>query len=425
MKVGIGRVVITPRERLWLGGYAHRDHPSDGVIHDIYAKAAAFSAAGENPVVLVATDLLGFPHDVANRIASKVETLHGIPRDRLMLTSTHTHSGPVIRGGLTSIYNLAPEQTDRIGRYTENLVDLVVDSVEKALNDLEPVELYWGSSRAEFAVNRREYTLDGIIIGRNPIGPTDKAVPVLSARRPDGTVKAVVFGYACHNTVLDLHQFSGDYAGFAQLEVERKLPGATALFVAGCAGDQNPHPRRALELAQKHGEDLAHAALSVLSGEMSKVTGPIRTAFEEIPLDLETPDHRACLDAKSPGLDDPLREKARGLLAGLKARPEQPETYSYPVQVWRFGDSLRLTALGGEAVVDYSLRIKLEAAEANHWVLAYANDVMGYIPSLRVLREGGYEGDLSMIFYGFAGVWGPTIERDILVSVRRLGEETR
>ena len=67
----------------------------------------------------------------------------------------------------------------------------------------------------------------------------------------------MVFGYACHCTVLGIYQFCGDYAGFAQSALEAKNPGSQAMFVAGCGGDQNPLPRKTVELAQRYGNELA------------------------------------------------------------------------------------------------------------------------------------------------------------------------
>ena len=76
-------------------------------------------------------------------------------------------------------------------------------------------------------------------------------MPVLKITGPDGKLRAVLFGYACHNTTLtaEVYQLSGDYAGFAAAELEAKHPGATALFLMLCGADQNPSPRGTVELA--------------------------------------------------------------------------------------------------------------------------------------------------------------------------------
>ncbi|HYH64698.1 MAG TPA: hypothetical protein VD866_08405, partial [Urbifossiella sp.] len=97
------------------------------------------------------------------------------------------------------------------------------------------------------------------------------------------------------------------------------------------------------------------------------------------------------------------------------------DTYDhYPTQTWALGDQVLLVSLGGEVVIDYLLRLKKDVATSRAlWVMGYANDVMAYIPSARVLREGGYEGATSMMYYGLPSVWGPEVEARVVAEVRR------
>ena len=88
------------------------------------------------------------------------------------------------------------------------------------------------------------------------------------------------------------------------------------------------------------------------------------------------------------------------------------------MQAWGLGD-LQWVFLGGEATVDYALRIKRNAGTSHTWVSAYCNDVMAYIPSLRVLKEGGYEGATSMIYYAQPTVWSERVEEDVIAAVAR------
>src|SRR5439155_3646460 len=120
---------------------------------------------------------------------------------------------------------------------------------------------------AGFGVNRRnnrEADVPKLIQQGALKGPVDHAVPVLAVFLPDGKLKAVLFGYACHNTVMSFYQWSGDYAGFAQMALEKSHPEATAMFFMGCGGDQNPLPRRQLALAERYGNMLAAAVEEVL-----------------------------------------------------------------------------------------------------------------------------------------------------------------
>ena len=114
------------------------------------------------------------------------------------------------------------------------------------------------------------------------------------------------------------------------------------------------------------------------------------------------------------------RARAALQLQELKATGAIAPTYDYPVQVWRFGEELNWVALAGEVVVDYSLRLKRELGREKTWVVGYANDVMAYIPSERVLSEGGYEGETSMLYYQLPSKWAPGLEDRIIATVHEL-----
>jgi hypothetical protein len=420
MKVGVGKVLITPKQSIWMAGYAMRNKPSEGVLIDLFAKALAFVDENGEESVLVTTDVLGLPANLSQEIAKRALEDFGLARERLMLTSSHTHCGPVLFNNLRDMYDLREEQARVVEEYTAQFPGLVLEAIRLALDDLEPCTLSWGIGEAGFGKNRREYTLDGVINRLNPIGPVDHDVPVLKVAREDGSVKAVAFGYACHNTTLDFFLLSGDYAGFAQTYVEEKVPGAVALFTMGCGGDINPLPRGTVDHVKKYGAELGQAVVSVLSASMELVPGPLEARFREIPLALSEPPSREELVRQSESDNGVVKRRAARLLQILNEKGALETTYPFPVQVWRFADSLLIAALGGESTVDYSLRLKYDFGQEKTWVISYANDVCAYIPSLRVLREGGYEGKDSMLYYGFYGPWAPTIERDILAAVHEL-----
>jgi hypothetical protein len=299
----------------------------------------------------------------------------------------------------------------------------MVEVVADALADLRPARLATGQGIARFAVNRRQATEKGVINGTNPGGPVDHAVPVLRVETPDGKLRAVAFGYACHNTTLSFNQWCGDYAGFAQLYLQERHPGAVALFWMGCGGDANPLPRRTVELCEKYGRELADAVDGVLDGRMEPVRGPFAARYRRISLAFDAPPTREKLAGELLSKNFALRQRALRLTRILDDGGTIDTHYPhYPVQVWRLGDHLLWVALGGEVVVDYALRLKKELTGAPLWVTAYANDVMAYIPSRRVLQEGGYEADSSMIYYGLPTRWAPALEDQIVGTVRELAD---
>jgi len=419
-KVGAGTAVITPEQNIWMAGYAARKAPAEGKEHDLFAKALALEDPTGARAIVVTTDLVAVSSKLTRAVFERVQQAYSIPRERFMMTASHTHSGPVTNDRLYDMYGLDDANAALVAEYTASLPDKIMKAIEGAIASLEPCTLQWGHGTAGFARNRRGYSVDGVQNSLNPIGPVDHDVPVLLARNADGRPKAVLFGYACHNTTLSWQRFCGDYAGFAQANVEHALPGATALFVSGCGADQNPIPRGTVEYAKQYGGELCGAVLSVLSGAPKSVTAPLKASFKEIPLALSAPPAREDVEKQ---LQDPnvyVQRRAKRLLKEFDEKGAFDTSYPYPVQVWQFGDELQMTALGGEVVVDYALLIKHDLGADNQFVIGYANDVCAYIPSLRILREGGYEGADSMIYYGFYGPWGPRVQDDIMKTVHEL-----
>jgi len=233
-------------------------------------------------------------------------------------------------------------------------------------------------------------------------------------------LKTVVFGYACHSTVLSFYKWSGDYPGFAQIALEENNPGCQAMFFAGCGADQNPLPRRTVELARHYGRRLATAVEAVvLTSKMSEVRGPLKTSYQAIDLPLASLPTREEITKDAASTNKYIAARARMLLEQLDDGQSLASTYPYPIGVWQIGDEVQFVLLGGEVVVDYAVRLKAELRSRRTWVAGYANDVMAYIPSRRVLAEGGYEGGGAMVYYGLPTIWAPELENDIVREVHR------
>jgi hypothetical protein len=412
-KAGVATADITPAVGIWMAGYSARTRPSESVAQPLHAKALALEDGRGARAVLVTLDLLGVTASLRERIVQAVGGRHGFRPEMLLLNASHTHSGPVIDDMLSVAYDLTPEQPALIRRYSEELPGQVAKVVIEALRGLRPARLSVGEGRAEFGANRR--------VDFTPLGPVDHTVPVLRVDAPDGRPRAIVFGYACHNTTLqgDSCRLHGDYAGAAQAILERTYAGAAAMFVAGCGGDVNPKPRGTLYLAERHGAELAWAVGRSLSS-LSPVAGPLRVSYGVVDLPFAPPPDRAGWQARLQAPDPYVRRHAGLMLAALDRDGALPAVQPEPIQVWRFGRDLTLVALGGEVVVDYALRLKRDYPEGRIWPAAYSNDVFGYVPSRRVREEGGYEGGGAMIYYGKPGPFAPEVEELIHGKVREL-----
>lgn len=427
-RAGVAKTDITPSEALWMAGYANRDKPAEGKVMSLWVKALALEDAQGHRAVILTSDTLGIPRSIYQNVSAALREKFGFKPDDIILSSSHTHCGPVLRGALYDAYPLDEKQRDLIETYSGKLETNIIETVGRALADLAPARIEAGQGTAGFAVNRRnnpEGKVPQLIEQGALKGPTDHAVPVLAVFTPEGKLKAVLFGYACHNTVMGFNRWSGDYAGFAQIALEKSHPGATAMFFMGCGGDQNPLPRKDLILAERYGNMLAAAVEEVLLSPPRNLESSLRTRMETITLNFGPAPTEAELEKISAeDKADSHRRWAKRLLAELKSGKSFARTYPYPIQAWRLGDQL-LIALGGEPVVDYTLKFK-QRFGTETWVAGYCNDVMTYIPSLRVLKEGGYEGGGAMIAYGQPALrWGDDVEDLITAAVNRLVEQIR
>jgi hypothetical protein len=420
-KAGVAKIDITPAGPIWMAGYAARSKPSEGVLAPIYVKALALEDERRGRVVILTSDLIGFPRSVAEEIAVGALKEYGLNRPQLLLNSSHTHSGPVVWPNLSGMYPMNAEQRATVEAFTRKLVRQCLEAIGAALNKLAPSRLDYSTGEAKFAVHRRLPAPDGTIkLAPNPAGPVDHAVPTLEVRDPTGALTAVLFSYSCHNTTMtgEFLQLHGDYAGFAQAEIEARHPGTVALFATGCAGDQNPNPRSALEHAQNHGRTLAAAVEKQLTQPKSKpLAGRLRTGFRQIELSFQ-PFGKNDFEEELKSANKYAVGRAQAMLNLIEER-RIPRTLSYPVQVVKIG-AMNIVALGGEVVVQYCLRLRRDLNDANLMVLGYANDVMCYIPDAREVAEGGYEAKDSFIYYGQPAPLAAKAEEELVTAVKNL-----
>ena len=420
-KAGVARADITPQEPLWLAGYAARNHPAEGMLHSLWVKALALEDASGNRSLLITADILGFPKDIADPICDRIGQEYQLDRDQIILSASHTHSAPVIGNSLRCMYTYNDEDAVKIMEYAAWLEDRVVQLAGEALDNLQPAALFSGNGIARIAVNRRNNKEGELLPTSTLSGPQDHAAPTLKITDASGTIRAILFGYACHATVLSDYVWCGDYPGFAQVALETTYPDATALFFAGCGADQNALPRRSVGLAKQYGDTLASAVERVLSEPMQALEASLTTAYSEVELALEQAPDAATLKERIANTGGYEHYCNQWLLDKLEREETLPVTYPYPVQLWQLG-AQTLVTLGGEVTVPYAIGIK-ERLGQDTFVMGYANDLMAYIPSEIILEEGGYEGQTSQLIYGMPNKWKPGLEAQILEAVAGLYQE--
>jgi len=423
-KAGVAEVAITPQQPMWMAGYSNRVRPAEEKLHDLRARVLAIEDTRANRAVLIAVEVTGIDRRFSVRLCDALAKEYQLQRRQIAICSTHTHSGPVTSDRFPFVFGLDERQDALRREYLAALHEKLVTVVGDALEALAPARLAWGTGSATFAANRRNNpAADGARLRETGTlrGPFDHDVPVLSVSDGHEKLKAVVFGYACHATTFgpSNYQWSGDFFGFAQDAWEADHPGCMAIPWAGCGGDQNPIPRLNIRWARQHGRELAAAIDVVLAGKMVPVRGTLGTRYEEIELPFVNAPTIEQLQREAASGDIGMSRRAKFLLRQVELGIPLAPSYSYPVQAWRIGAELLFITLGGEVVVDYALKLKHAFGRERTWVASYANDVMAYIPSVRVLQEGGYEGRTGFMIYGLPAPWTPQIEPLILYQARR------
>jgi hypothetical protein len=422
-KAGLAQVKITPEQPVLLSGYAGRNKPFEKVAADLYVKVLVLEDRDGHRGVIVTSDLLGFSAAVAAPICERIGQKTGLKREQILLNSSHSHAGPLLSLKMPAKDDAGAGEQQRTVEYTRQLQDKVVEAVVGAVEPLEPARLSWSAGVIHFAMNRREFTPDGVILGVNPRGLADRSVPVLRVEDAGGKLRAVLFGAATHGTTLgqDNYQLCGDYAGFAQVFVQERHPGVQAMFMLGCAGDSNPYPRGTMELTRRHGATLGEEVCRVLDGKFRPVAGPLQIAFGHADLPLQAPPPREELQKLAANRRSPKTWAAAQMLAALDRGEKLAAHYRSPLTVWQFGRDLTLVGLSGEVVVDYVTDLEKALGPNQLWIAAYCNDVFGYLPSARVLSEGGYE--TRGLYSGGPGLFDAKAEEVVVQKVRELAKQ--
>ncbi|MBS1633293.1 MAG: neutral/alkaline non-lysosomal ceramidase N-terminal domain-containing protein [Bacteroidetes bacterium] len=441
-EAGVARVVITPEESMWMAGYASRNHASEGKLHDLWAKALVLKDADGKRSVLITLDLCAIPKDMSDNIRSQLSSKYQLSKAQTIINCSHTHSGPVIANSLTNLYPLDADQLQKVNSYTQKLIKQIVTLVGDAIKALQPADVFTENGFARFQVNRHTNNEAFLLIQPELKGPNDYAVPVIKITNKSGSIVAIAFGYACHNTVLNGYQWAGDYAGFAQAELESMYPGAVAMFFQGAGADQNPLPRRTVPLAKQYGKELAFAVENVVSKKMNQQPPYLAFSYSEVQLPLNPAATKNELEAiiKDTAVAPFLKNSAANMLNQQNKGKAPIKSYPYPVQAWKIGNQ-PLFALGGELVIEYAIEIK-KLFGLNAFVLGYSNDIMAYIPSVTMLREANdktsdyafydprnkaaytYEGELyTQLEYGLPSTWASSIESVILSEVQKMAKK--
>ena len=425
MDIGVAQIDITPESPIRLTGFAARTKSeSNIVLQNLSAKAIVFGSDAQNPSILITVDLIGIQWRVTSELVNRLSNSLKIDPAQIVICASHSHGDPEI-GNLFNILQCRGDYP-RAFHFTDSLVsldqlihlaqynELLIERLEKvaldALNNRKPALLSWGKGNASFAENRRTEN-----------GPVDHSLPVLFVSNPDGTLRAVLLNYACHGISLgpDVNEVHGDWMGEAQKVIEERHPGSIAMVTIGCAGDAHPKLRDHINYTRSYARELADNVDKLLKSDLQAIESPpvgsmrwLKLPFSHVPTMQE-------LIALTN--DKTIKGYYARLALERVVRGESiPSELNYPIQTWSFGDKMMMIHMGGEVVVDYSIRLNKELDTNRLWINAYANDVSCYIASRRVINEGGYEADVSMYWYNIPSPLSEEVEELIVKTVHEM-----
>jgi neutral ceramidase len=428
-EVGLAVRDITPALPIRLAGYAGRKREADKVDAPLEIQALALKNPSGERFVFVALDNCEVSHAFMQPVLKELADKFQLGRGEVTVISSHTHSAPVLAQTLTNMAQAQSAEREHIENYSRLLQARMVEVVGAALEDFRPATFERGLGRATFAMNRRVYQGDKVVFGDNPDGPVDWDVPVLRIKGTNGAVRAILFGYACHGTSVrtgdDWYTVSGEYMAYARRLLEAHEPGTVAMYLTGMGADADPAPRGRLLDAKRHGLELAGAVMGALDRPMHPVRGPFKLIYDEMDLPLTAAPNRESLEQDAASSDEYVRRRAESYLRRMAAGQPLPDSIKLPLAVLRLGDDLSFVLMGGEVVVDYARRIKREFSDAHPWPIGYAYEVPCYIPSARLIKEGGYEVDSSLVYYGYYGPFRGTIDTVVFNRLNQMTGESR
>lgn len=408
LHVGAAATVITPPEGTPLAGY-YSQRGTRTVLDDIYSKAVVLQA-GDTKAALVVCDLISLPRHVVTEARRQIEAATGIPGGHVMISATHTHTGPVLARE-SSLDELVGATSDLGRRYTEKLPGLIAKSVADANRKLAPARASAALGKEEgVSFNRRFHMRDGTVSWNpakrhpdivRPAGPIDPDVGVVYFDTPKNAPVATYVNFALHPDTVGGEGVSADYAGvLSKLLGAYRGPDMLTVFANGCCGNINHRDISWLD-GQK-GPKEAHRIGTLLAGSVLRTTPHlkpvngdalrVRSEVVKLPLAPHTEAevaaaHEVVRRVKEPATRFLDKVKAFRVLdvEGRKGKPWEVE-----VQVIALGD-VAWVSLPGEIFVELGLAIK-KASPFRHTLIAeLANGSIGYVPDRAAYPQGNYE----------------------------------
>lgn len=397
LKVGVGRSDITPPVGMWLAGYSPVRQAES--IHDRLHVTSFCIASGETRAMLAVAEVVSIPTDLSLELRQQICEMTGVPAENIILSATHTHSGPAVRRVIGGTMEPIEEYVRTVFR------PAVLEAAKAAASGLRPAQMGIGVTHSDVGINRRQMKEDGgIKLGQEPLAPYDPDMTVISFREPDGTPIANLIHYGCHNTGAGKNtEITRDWSGVAIDRLEAESGAVTAYFNSS-EGDVGPRLTNGrttgnLQLALELGGIAAADAMRAWKSIREWKDVSLRTMQGSVKLPYEPFSTLEEVDRSIAELGDPanlkglqnrhyanLTERREMILRGEKA----PEAKLIPECILALGP-VAFYPMPFEMFTQVQVRIKRHSPFPYTVCIGLANGGNGYFPTQDQLCRGGYE----------------------------------
>jgi len=420
MKIGVKKVAISPEFKVGLAGFASPDRKSEGIHDDISLSVLIMEHSGKRSAIICA-DIIGFDMEIVKVLKNKIHQKFGFCEEEVFFNASHTHSGPQTLKYMLGIVGIANDD------YLAFFNDKLLSAFEDALNDLEDAELYAAATKSDIGINRRKIVDGKTLFAPNEEGQVDNHVVVLKFCTGD-KVKAILFNYACHPSILGTKYISADFPGYARRLIEDHFGnGIVAFFLQGCCGDirarimeDGRFKSGSWEDAEKMGKRLGQHVLDACEGSMPKIENVnISSTISHIQLPLESIPPREHYENMKNENGPGKKEWANKMLQNYE---NLKSSRAFTLQRISVNEKLMFIGMSGEVCSEYSLYARQAFNDGILVAAAYTNGTEGYIPTERMFGEGGYEPEDSYIYFSFPSKYDSSIERILKKEIKTLTE---
>lgn len=413
-RIGVARVDITPPLGTPMAGYYH-PRGADGVLDPLYSKAMVIQR-GETRVALVSLDLISVTREITDAARSIIQQRTGIPGQNVMISATHTHTGPELARRNRRLDG-ASGKMKLVVNYTDGLAARIADSVRVASESLQPAQLSMAHGRCEgLAYNRRYFMRDGSV-GWNPgklnpnivmpAGPVDPDVGVLYAEKPgaNGPTSSIAtyVNFAMHPDTTGGSKFSADWPG-ALARVLAGYHGKNHMTLVGNGTCGNINNYDFFWKWPNNGPGEQNRIAAILGASVFRAykslkaipDGPIRIRSQRVELALpevapeQVAEARRALKATKDDRGSNFMTLVRSHRV-LDVAERSGKPFQVEVQVITLGKDVAWVSLPGEVFVELGLAIKMRSPFPLTLIVELTNENIGYIPDRRSYAEGNYE----------------------------------